>query len=118
MPNQSSDGEDSALVEPLSCDLTVLSRDQRRRHSELTLFVLGKHLVINDLPNGYQFDFKNEPDTFLKIAEWIPLEKACCPFFSFSIEVEGRDDPVRLSVKGPPGSREIMRSALAETLPR
>ena len=109
-----SDDSKLAMADPLTCDLTVLSRDQRKRHSELTRFVLGKRNAVIELGNGYQLRFKNEGDIFLKIAEWVVLERACCPFLSFSLEIEGNEQPVRLSLKGPDGTKQILQAVLEE----
>src|SRR5215831_11089270 len=116
MPTGSCNDIKPAIVDPVACDLTVLSQDQRKRHGELTRLVLSKRDSVKELENGYQLMFKNETDILLKIAEWMALERACCPFFSFSLEVEGNEMPVRLSLEGPDGTKQILQAALEEVV--
>jgi hypothetical protein len=34
------------------------------------------------------------------VAEWIALERRCCPFFRFQLDVEGETGPVWLRLTG------------------
>jgi hypothetical protein len=40
------------------------------------------------------------------------LERKCCPFFSFTIEVEGGAGSTWLTLSGPPGLKEFIRLEL------
>ncbi len=99
------------MIGPLSCDLTVLSRDQLRRHSDLVSYVLNSHLSVRESADGYEFMFNSEPDVFLKLSEWIVLERMCCPFFSFSLAYDRGNGPIRLGVTGPVGAKEVLKAA-------
>jgi len=41
-----------------------------------------------ELPNGYSFRLPNDIETIKGIAEWVNLERLCCPFFSFDLVSE------------------------------
>jgi hypothetical protein len=43
------------------------------------------------------------------LAEWDRLERRCCPFFDFNIEVEGDEGPTWLTLSGPSGVKEFIR---------
>ncbi len=105
------DQSEFAMIGPLSCDLTVLSREQRKRHSVLISFVLSHHLNVREFEDGYEFMFKSEPDVFLKLSEWIVLERMCCPFLSFSVAYDRGHGPIRLGVTGPVGAKEVLKAA-------
>ncbi len=107
---ESTDQGELAMAESLSCDLTVLSRDQRSRHSDLINYVLSSHLSVRELADGYEFTFKSEPEVFLKLSEWIVLERMCCPFLSFSIAYGRGHGPIALGVTGPTGAKELLKS--------
>jgi len=104
--------DDLAMVEPLSCDLSALSEAQRRRHSELTRFMLSRHGAVKELADGYEFEFKNDTNVFLKIAEWMVLERICCPFLSFSLELGEQNQPVRVAIRGPEGTKQIFQDVI------
>jgi hypothetical protein len=46
------------------------------------------------------------------LAEWVRLERKCCPFFTFAIEVEGVTGATWLTLSGPPGVKEFIRLEL------
>lgn len=98
------------IVGPLSCDLSVLSQEQRRRQSDLVSFVVNSNLSVRESASGYEFIFKSEPEVFLKLSEWILLERLCCPFFSFAIAYDS-DGPIRLGITSPGGVKEVLKSA-------
>ncbi len=99
------------MVEPLSCDLSALSLAQRKRHGELVRYVLSESLGVKELAEGYEFSFKKEAEVFLKIAEWVVLERVCCPFLSFSLALDQGDGPIRLGVTGPAGTKDVLKAA-------
>ena len=61
-------------------------------------------------PGGYRFRFPAEE--LEEVARFVALERKCCPFLSFSIEVGPEDGPVFLRVSGPPGARELIEAEL------
>ncbi len=99
------------MVEPLSCDLSALSPAQRKRHSELIRYVLSEPLSLKELAEGYEFSFKKEAEVFLKIAEWVVLERVCCPFLSFSLAIDRGNGPIRLGITGPAGTKDVLKAA-------
>ena len=99
------------MVEPLSCDFSALSLAQRKRHSELLRYVLSEPLRVKELAKGYEFSFKAEAEAFLKIAEWVVLERVCCSFLSFSLAFDQGDGPIRLGITGPAGTKDVLKAA-------
>ncbi len=102
------------MVEPLLCDLSALSPAQRKRHSELIHYVLSEPLSLKELAEGYEFSFKKEAEVFLKIAEWVVLERVCCPFLSFSLALDQGDGPIRLGITGPAGTKDVLKAAYGD----
>jgi hypothetical protein len=49
---------------------------------------------------------------FLRLAEWMELERACCPFLEFGLIFENRTPTMRLDVRGPAGVKEFLRAEL------
>ena len=99
------------MVERLSCDLSALSLAQRKRHNELIRYVLSEPLSLKELAEGYEFSFKKEAEVFLKIAEWVVLERVCCPFVSFSLAIARGDGPIRMVITGPAGTKDVLKAA-------
>ncbi len=101
----------------LSCNLSALSETQRKRHSQLAHFVLSKHSDVKDLVDGYRLEFLSSPDTFLMIAEWVVLERLCCPFISFSLEIDPENQPIRVTLTGPMGTKEVLKASIESAHP-
>ena len=56
--------------------------------------------------NGYDFVF--QAGEWEEVARFVALERKCCPFLSFAMEVTEGEDRLRLRIYGPPGSREVI----------
>ena len=64
-----------------------------------------------ELPNGYEFRFADETDVLKRLADFVSLEKLCCPFLRFEVEAEsGR---VSLRLTGRDGVKEFIREEIS-----
>ena len=52
------------------------------------------------------------PDLIAKLSEFISLEKLCCPFLKFVIEVEAEGGPVWLRLTGREGVKAFIREEI------
>ena len=66
-----------------------------------------------ELPDGYLFRFTSEAGLIERLATFVELERGCCPFLTFAIEVSENHGPVALRLTGPPGTKEFLGGALA-----
>ena len=55
--------------------------------------------------------------TLPEAAEWIALERKCCPFLTFRIVVAGAQPGFTLALTGPPGVKEFLTAELPLTGP-
>jgi hypothetical protein len=99
-----------------ACDMSAIAADQRGAHLATInkLFRAVESLV--ELPNGYSFRLRNEPDVLLTAAQFIALERLCCPFFSFSLEIEREGAAVWLSLTGREGVKPFIMAEIGEHL--
>ena len=66
-----------------------------------------------ELPNGHELRFANETDVLQRLADFVSLEKLCCPFLRFEIEVEAEYGPVWLRLTGREGVKEFIREEIS-----
>jgi hypothetical protein len=67
---------------------------------------------VRELADGYALRLPAENGMILSVAEFITLERMCCPFFSFELEV-GRDEgALWLKLTGREGVKEFLKSML------
>ncbi|HET8887497.1 MAG TPA: hypothetical protein VFQ41_01235 [Candidatus Angelobacter sp.] len=75
-------------VVPFACDMSALSSEQRSRYQELEELLRSALCAIRELTDGYEFEFLPDPANYRALAEFTPLEHACCPFFDVSIRLD------------------------------
>ena len=95
---------DSTLV----CDLTALSGEQCRRQALVLELLRPSVQELRELPDGYALRLPGETSTLLLAAELIALERLCCPFLKFGIEIESRQGPIWVQLTGPDGVKPFL----------
>ena len=96
----------------LACELGVFDGQERKRYYSLKEELSSKIADIHELEDGYAAGFQGTSQVLLKLAEYISLERMCCPFLSFKLEVGKSDAPITMSVTGPDGAKEFLRHEL------
>ena len=108
---------DTAVVPPfLACDLGALSPDERVRHAALSRQLAYATASITDLPDGFAFHYRPDDATWAAAAEYVDLERRCCPFFAFALFREPAGGAVRLHLTGGPGVKAFLASQIGRPL--
>jgi len=68
---------------PIACNLSAIDRTQSKKHDELVRELFANFQATEELPNGYRFTLPAKSEWYLKLAEWVTLERLCCPFLTF-----------------------------------
>jgi hypothetical protein len=87
-----------------------MNTEQRARHHELAQRLRSAVVGFEELPDGYAARFLAEPTTVLLIAEFMTLERLCCPCFTLTLEVEKERGPLWLKVTGREGIKPFIRA--------
>jgi hypothetical protein len=102
----------SSGVSPLACVMDAIAPDQRQSHLAKAKDLFRAVAEICELPAGYAFRLPNESDILKEVAEFISLERLCCPFFAFTLEVEPEGGAVWLQLTGRDGVKEFIRAEI------
>jgi hypothetical protein len=108
---QAADAAPTAKHEsPFACDRLALTPELRKRHFD----VVGPKLLtlktgVRELPDGYEFSFLSDEETFQLVSEWVIQERACCPFFDMNIRLEREGGPLWLRLTGRKGTKEFIK---------
>ncbi len=97
---------------PLFCDLSALDTAQRECHQVNTRQLFGSVQQIEELPDGYAFYWPAAAGTILTAAEFITMERLCCPFFDFALEIKSKGGPLRLRLTGREGVKQFILAEL------
>ena len=92
------------------CSLTALNAAEREHHKELGQKLRTGIKEIRELSDGYAFRLSGERQTIVMVAEWIALERLCCPFFAFQLEIGSDPNPIWLRITGREGVKQFMQS--------
>lgn len=99
----------AAIDLPIVCDPNALSAEQTERW-----MIVGKQMYqavqeVRELPSGYAFRLPSDTAMLMTIAEDLSLERLCCPFLHFTLEIESKDKPIWLSFTGGAGAKEFLK---------
>jgi hypothetical protein len=106
--------EDVTIV----CDLTVFSVEERERLTATLPDLFKTVEKVEELKEGYSFQFPNEPGRYMKLANYVDHERQCCPFFHFVLEAEANGGPFRLHLTGREGVKEYIEGPWSDMIAR
>lgn len=86
--------------QPIMCDLTVFSAQTRKEIAAIVPDLFKAAQAVQELPEGYAFQFPNEPGMFMRLATFVEHERQCCPFFHFALEAAPNGGPFWLQMSG------------------
>jgi|SRR5215831_17596038 len=94
---------------PLACNAAALNPAQRQRVVALVSRFRAVQLEIREMSSGYAIRLPSEASVLHDAAEYITLERQCCPFFDFALRAEREGGPVWLILTGRDGVKELAR---------
>lgn len=95
-----------------TCNPEALTPKERQRHAEVYRRLHEACKEVRELPNGYAWRFAPESELLQTAAEFVTLERRCCPFFTFTLDLERDDGPLWLRLTGEPGAKEVLKEKL------
>ncbi|HEX7333736.1 MAG TPA: hypothetical protein VF290_19700 [Pyrinomonadaceae bacterium] len=101
---------------PIACDMSALSLDQRERHIATSRQLFSNVQAIHELSSGYEFRLADDLSAIVSAAEFISVEKLCCPFLHFALEVNAESGPVFLRLTGREGVKDFIREEISGLL--
>jgi len=94
---------------PLACNISALNPRQRLRIRALLDEFRAGRKELRELSNGYSVRLPTEGSTIRDAAEFITLERLCCPFYDFALQSEREGGPVWLTLTGRASVKEFAR---------
>jgi hypothetical protein len=94
---------------PFACVESALSPAERKQHFEEYGPKLRARLErIHELPNGYEFAFAPDAETYRMLSTWMFQERLCCPFFDLDLRIDREGGPIWLGLTGRQGVKEFI----------
>lgn len=111
-----SDEECMTEESPFACDMTAIPIERRGAHIATIEKLFRSVQSSRELPDGYEFELRNESDILLTAAEFIIDERLCCPFFDFGLRIEREGGAVWLSLTGREGVKPFIMAEVGGQL--
>ena len=93
---------------PLACRLDALDRDEQSRRAVLAEQVLGRAAEVRETACGYEARLPADASLAREVTDWMLLERRCCPFLAFTLEVAANQGDVWLDIHGEPGVKDFV----------
>lgn len=101
---------------PIACDMSAIEPGLRAGHVATGNRVFRAAQEFRETADGYAFRLTGDSETLSKAVEFIALERLCCPFLGFALEVEPEGGPVWLRLSGRDGVKAFIREEVGELL--
>ena len=93
------------------CRLDVFDDAERARYGALRAAMKTGTTGLTDLPDGFAVGLKPDATLFQQAAEWITLERRCCPFLDLGLEWSAVD-AVSVRLRGGPDVKAYLARVL------
>jgi hypothetical protein len=98
--------------------MDAIEPPQRAPHIANAKALFNLVTEIYELENGYSFCFGRDARVLMMLAEFISLEKLCCPFFGFAIVVAPEGGEIVLRLTGREGVKPFIQAEIGEIIDR
>ncbi len=93
---------------PITCSLTDGELQERRKN---VLVKITESLIdFEELADGFRYRFPAEDAVLQNLMDVINLERKCCPFLNFKLNLEAGRDFASLDLTGGQGAKEAIKS--------
>lgn len=107
---------DATRESSIACNMNAIDPELRAGHVAQSAHLFRSAEEIRELPDGFAFQLPADSDTLLKTAEFVSLERLCCPFLGFTLEVSPEGGPVWLRLTGREGVKAFIREEVGSLL--
>ena len=97
---------------PIACDPSAVAPDRQEYWvKEIVPNLYRAVQEIQELPNGWVWRLPSTPEILLLVAEDLNIERLCCPFVHYALEIQPNRGPFWLRMTGGEGVKEFLRMA-------
>jgi len=94
--------------EHFACNMGAMTATERTAHAAQSRRLFDAVEERKELPDGYAF--RLPADALTSAAGWVALERKCCPFFYFELDVASHAGPLWLRITGSKGIKPFIRA--------
>ena len=94
----------------LACNSAAISTPERARYNGLMRKIKSAVRHQHHLPDGYAWQLDGAVATMPEVAEWMSMERRCCPFLTLQLEAAGGGMDFAVKLTGPDGVKAFLGS--------
>lgn len=94
----------------IACNLKAIRAAERPRYNDLMKRLRATVRSRSELSDGYAFRLDGKAITLPEVAEWMSMERLCCPFFGLQLSASGNEADWLLKLTGPEGVKALLQT--------
>jgi hypothetical protein len=102
--------QDSTAPPVFACNLKAISTTQRPRYNDLMKRLRSATLDRRELSDDYAFKLDSKAISLPEVAEWVSMERLCCPFLTLQLSASGDQVDWLLNLTGPKGVKPLLQA--------
>jgi len=92
----------------LACDTEAISAVERTRYSFLVSKLKEAVMQQQETSDGYAWEVNGDTISLPEAAEWVAMERRCCPFLTLQLEAPGQGTSYWIKLSGPEGAKAFL----------
>ena len=94
----------------IACNLKAIGSKERPRYNDLMKRLRAAVRNRKELPDGYTYQLEQKAITLPEVAEWMSMERLCCPFLKLELSAAGHQTDWLLTLTGPEGVKPLLQA--------
>lgn len=90
--------------------MNAINPTERVRYNLLLEKIKASVKQQREIADGYAWELDGKEVTLPEGAEWMAMERRCCPFLTLQLEAKGDGTNYWINLKGPAGVKEFLVS--------
>jgi hypothetical protein len=94
----------------IACNAKAIAAAERPHYNDLMRCLRLAARERREIDNGYVFKLDGQVLSLPEVAEWISMERRCCPFLTFQLSASGNQSGWTLKLTGPTGVKALLQA--------
>ena len=94
----------------IACNLKAIKAEERPRYNDLMKRLRGAIRERSSQKDGYAYRLADTAISLPEVAEWMKMERLCCPFLKLQLSAAGRQQDWTLTLTGPAGVKPLLET--------
>jgi hypothetical protein len=90
------------------CNLKAIEAAERPRYNDLVKRIRAAIRERNSREDGYAYQLDGTGISLPEVAEWMSMERLCCPFLTIQVSAVGNQEDWALTLTGPIGVKSLL----------